>query len=341
MIVGPVLHMDLHPGAQLSRVLVEGRLEPALPQPAPLQPVGSKLLHLRQQLAGFQVRCTKQLQRPGGAAPLGQGCALQHDRTGIAASHAEIGRVGAGVHPSAFIQWPAVARPGPGCPTLHGHHLTFHVQLQGAHKPQRQFTHGEAMTHRQRPRAHEALPARTQGQPLHRASRRIGSVQHHHPLVALRRRLQHIAQGGNKGVNAATQILQVHQQHVEAVHHGRCGSTYLAIQTEHRDAQLGIVKIRRLHHVVLLVAAQTMLGTEGGREPHVGQPCKGVQGMGEILCHRSRMRQQSQTTALQGLAQCGLLQQAVDSKLHDHTPSGKLLKLRIQGSTSCNAKASV
>jgi len=111
--------------------------------------------------------------------------------------------------------------------------------------------------------------------------------------------------------------------------------------TKHRDAQLRIVEVRRLHHVVLLVPTQTMLGTKGGGEPNIRQPRKGVQGMGEIICNGGRMGQQGHTTPFKGLTQCRLLQQAVDAKLHGLTPLVGLLKSRIQGSTRCNAKASV
>ena len=226
----------------------------------------------------------------------------------------------AGGNPAALTQRPTVARPRGGCPARHGHHFAFHVQVQGAHEPQGQFAHGEAVAHGQRAGAHEALPTRAQGQSLHRSSGRVGPIQHQHLLVEPGRRLQDITQGGDEGVDAATQVLQVHQQHVEAVHHGWRGSTHLAVETEHRDTQRGVTEVRGLHHVVLLVAAQTMLGTEGGAEPNIRQSGKRVQRMGEVGCHSCRMGQQSHTTPLQAAPQRGLLEQAIDAELHGLTP---------------------
>jgi hypothetical protein len=69
-----------------------------------------------------------------------------------------------------------------------------------------------------------------------------------------------------------------------------------------------------------------MLGTEGGCEPDIGPPRKCIQGMGEVICHGSRMGQQRHAPSLQGLAQCGLLQQAVDAEFHGFTPLIELIK---------------
>jgi hypothetical protein len=47
---------------------------------------------------------------------------------------------------------------------------------------------------------------------------------------------QHIAQRRDEGVDAATEILQVDEQHVEAVHHRRGRPAHFAVQAEDRDA---------------------------------------------------------------------------------------------------------
>ena len=116
-------------------------------------------------------------------------------------------------------------------------------------------------------------------------------------LAGFGRGFEHVAQCGDEGVDAAAQVLQVDQQHVEAVHHGVGGASHLAVQAEYRDAQLRVGEVGRLDHVVLLVAAQTMLGAEGGAQAHVGQRRQRVQRVREVARDRGRMGQQGDAAA--------------------------------------------
>jgi hypothetical protein len=83
--------------------------------------------------------------------------------------------------------------------------------------------------------------------------------------------LEHVAQRGDEGVDAAAEVLQVHQQHVERVEHRRRRPPHLAVQAEDGNAVHRIVEVRRLDHVVLLVAAQAVLRAEGRGEPQVAE----------------------------------------------------------------------
>ena len=120
------------------------------------------------------------------------------------------------------------------------------------------------MTHRHGTGADKTFPARAQAQALNRPSGRIRSIQNPHRLAVTGGGFQYIAQGGDEGVDAATEILQIDQQHIKVIHHGRGRSPHRAIQAEHRNAMTRIDKVRRLDHVVLFVAAQAMLGAESG-----------------------------------------------------------------------------
>src|SRR5260221_1131892 len=117
--------VELPAGAKLSDMLVKGRLEPALAQPATFHPLPRKRAHALHQLAHRQVRRTEELERPGGAAPLGKGCALEHHRAWVATRHRHRRRIRARIHPDALPERPAKRRqsfPRPG--------LQFPIQAQ-------------------------------------------------------------------------------------------------------------------------------------------------------------------------------------------------------------------
>ena len=141
------------------------------------------------------------------------------------------------------------------------------------------------MAHRHRAGADEALPAGAQAQSLDRPADRVRPVQHPHGLAVARRSFQQVAQRRDERVDAAPEILQVDEQHVEAVHHRVGRPAHFAVQAEHRDAVHRIVEVRRLDHVVLLVAAQSVLGTEGRGHPQAGARGEGVERMREAGGH--------------------------------------------------------
>ncbi len=145
------------------------------------------------------------------------------------------------------------------------------------------------------------------------------AIQDPHGLAALRALFQHVTQGGDERVDAAAQILQVDEQHVEAVHHRGGRTTHLPVETEDRNAERGIVEVGRLDHVVLLVATQAVLRPERRGQLHVAQRGQRIERMCEIRSDRRRMRQQRDPLAGQRLAQRRLRQQTIDSVLHAQT----------------------
>jgi hypothetical protein len=79
-------------------------------------------------------------------------------------------------------------------------------------------------------------------------------------------------------------------------------------------------EVCRLDHVVLLVAAQTMLRPERGGEVDAGG--QRIERMRQILGHRSGMRQQCHAPALERRAQLVFGEKPVDTAFHGRTTAG-------------------
>ena len=269
IVVSGVLDVNLESRAQLAGVLVEHGLKPTGTQLATTQPRRRQRPHLRQQRRDIQIRGAQQLQRPRRAAAFRERRALEHHRTGITARHPQVRGVGTRVHPGALAHRPAVPGWGLRLPALHRHHLTVDVETQRRDEPACELPHGEPMAHRQGAGADKALPARPQCQPFHRSPDGIGPVEHPHRLVPPGSLLQHVTQRGDEGIDAAAQVLQIDQQHIKGVHHGRGRAPHRAVQAEDRDLVHRIEVVRRLDHVVLLVATQAVLRAERRDELHI------------------------------------------------------------------------
>ena len=82
------------------------------------------------------------------------------------------------------------------------------------------------------------------------------------------------------------------KQHVEGVHHRRRRPPHRAIEAEHGNAVHRVDEVRRLHHVVLLVAAQPCCGPNAAVRLISSSARERVERMSEVARHRSRMREQ-------------------------------------------------
>ncbi len=199
-------------------MLVEGRLEPHLPEFAPREPVRRDPLHLRQHRPSVDIGCAEQLQRPRRAASFAQSRALKHHRPGIAARHVKVGRIGGRVDPYA-VRRPTEARRSVRLPPLHLDHPIIDIELILLDEPVAHLTQCHAVAHDHRPGTDEALPAREQRRPVNRSSRGVGPVEHPQRFLMLGRSFEHVEQGRDEGVDPAAQILQVNQHNVERRHH--------------------------------------------------------------------------------------------------------------------------
>ena len=195
---------------------------------------------------------------------------------------------------------------------------TSHSQIepQRRDEPARELPEGESMTHRQRARTDEALPAGPQRQPFHRAAGGVRAIENPYRLAQPRGLLEHVAQRRSEGIDATAEILQVDQQHVERVHHRRGRAAHRAVETEHRDVVHRVDVVGRLDHVVLLVAAQPVLRPESCRQPHVAERRQRIERMREIARDGRRMREQRDAPPGEWLAQPGLFDEPLETDLH-------------------------
>ncbi len=155
------------------------------------------------------------------------------------------------------------------------------------------------MAHRHRSGADEALPAGLQPQAFGGPADGIGAIQHPHRLAMFGRRFQDVAERGDERIDAAPQVLKIDEDDIEGVHHRIRRPAHLSIQTEDRDAMHRIVEVGRLDHVVLLVAAQAMLRTEGGGDVQAAARGQPVEGMPQVPGDRGGVREQGDAPALE------------------------------------------
>ena len=83
-----------------------------------------------------------------------------------------------------------------------------------------------------------------------------------------------------------------------------------------------IVEVRRLHHVVLLVAAHAVLRAERGADPDVAERHQRVERMRQVARDRSRMGEQRDTRAFERRTQGRLFEKAVDAEFHRANAAG-------------------
>ena len=258
-------------------------------------------------------------ERPSGAAPFRERRALEHHRPRIGARHPQVRCIGTGIDPRALAQRPAESRRGIGLPILHLDDPILDIELESPDEPQTQFAEREPMTHRQRSCADKAFPAGAQRQTFDRPTHRIGPIEDPDSLLMLRCRFEDVAQGRDERINSTAQILQIDEDHVEGIHHRIRRLAHVSIKAEDRDAMHRIDEVRRLDHVVLLIAAQTMLRTEGSADLHVAACSQRIQRVRQVFRDGSGMREQCHAPAREWRAQSRFGDKSIDAKLHGCT----------------------
>ena len=315
MVVEAPLGVDLNAAAELSDMLVEGRLEPAFAKRAAGEPFGRERAHLGDHGLRVDVGRTEQLQRPRRAAAFAERRSFQHHRPGIGARHVEVRGVGAGIDPDTLAERPAEAGRGIGFVALHLDHAIVDVELEMIDEPEAELAKCQAVAHRDWPCSDEAFPTGAERQSLDRPAGGVGAIEHPHALAVLGRGLEHIKQRGDEGVDAAAEVLKVHQDHVERAHRLTGGASHLAVEAEHRNAELRVGEVLRLHHIVLFVAPEAVLRPEGGGELEADRGER-VERVSEVFSHRSGMREQRDTLAFERLAESGVGEEPVDAEFH-------------------------
>ena len=176
------------------------------------------------------------------------------------------------------------------------------------------------MAHRQGAGADEAFPAGTQAQPFDRPASGVGPVQHPDRLAVLGGGFQDVPERGDEGVDAAAKVLKIHEDHVERIDLSFRGAAHFAIEAEDRNSVDRIEEVGRLDHVVLLVAAQAVLGTERRDQVDALARGQGVETVGQVGRHRGGVGEKGHPLAGQARAQGGVGQQPVDAEFHARSP---------------------
>jgi len=183
------------------------------------------------------------------------------------------------------------------------------------------------MAHGQGPGADEALPARPQPKPLRWPTDRVGAIEHPDGFAMLRRRLEHVLEGRDEGVDAAAEVLQVDEDDVERLHHRLGGRPRLAVEAEDRDFLNGVPIVRRPRPCC---PACRRAGRAGGRKAAVSamspQAARTSRGMGEVGRQRGGMRQKADAPSLQRRAQRRVGEQPVEAESHALSIGGKLAR---------------
>ena len=132
----------------------------------------------------------------------------------------------------------------------------------------------------------------------------------------LRARLEHVEECRDERIDPTTDVLQIEERDVERIHHRSLRPAYFAIQAEHRNTVARVVKVGGLNHVVLLVAAQSVLRAEGRAELHVPDRRERIERMREIGRHRCGVCNERNAFAREGSSQSGVTEEAVDAEEH-------------------------
>ena len=147
-------------------------------------------------------------------------------------------------------------------PLRHGDHLQLDRERVFANEPAGHFTERQAVAHRHHTRTDETLLSLAQRQTFDGSARRVRPIEHPHRLAKPCSSLEHIQQGRDEGIDPATEVLQIDEDHIAVCEHLVGRSAHASVQAVYGYAVARIEEIRRFDHVVLLIAAQTVLRTQ-------------------------------------------------------------------------------
>ena len=144
----------------------------------------------------------------------------------------------------------------------------------------RELADRHAVAHRNRKLADKRAPGLLQARAFDRlAANRVRPIADHDRQPAARRRAHAVGHRVDVGVDARADVLQIDDEHVEAVEHLGRRLARVAVEREHRHAPPAVPPVRRLDHVVLQIGPEPVLRPEERRERDVGiveEPVGGV-----------------------------------------------------------------
>src|SRR5215468_8746236 len=124
---------------------------------------------------------------------------------------------------------------------------------------------------------------------------RIWAVENDEPLAEFARGLHRQGHRVNESVNARAHVLKIEDQRVHVAQHLLGRLAKLAVKRMNHNASARIAEALPLDHVVLRLAANSVLRSEKGRQIDVGMAVKQVGGVPEIVIYRSRVANQPDT----------------------------------------------
>src|SRR5499426_4179899 len=122
---------------------------------------------------------------------------------------------------------------------------------------------------------------------------RIGTIERYEPLAEFARGLHSQGHRVNESVDARAHVLKIEDQRVHVAQHLLGRLAKLAVKRIGHNASARVAEALPFNHVVLRLAANSVLRSEEGRQINVGATMKQVCGMPEIVIYGGRVANQS------------------------------------------------
>ena len=145
--------------------------------------------------------------------------------------------------------------------------------------------------------------------PLHRAADRVGAVKDDEALALLGRRFHRVGHRPDVGVVAGPDVLDVEDQDVEPLQHGRGGPPGRPVEAVDGYRAVGVRDLDE----VLLRGVEAVLGREERRERHPRQAGHNLPRVPKRAVHRRRVRNETDAESAEQLTRS---RQPVQSGLH-------------------------
>src|SRR5215468_2906673 len=127
---------------------------------------------------------------------------------------------------------------------------------------------------------------------------RIGTVEHDESLAEFARRFHSQGHRVNERVDAHAHVLKIEDQRVHLTQHLLSRLAKLAVKRMSHNPRARVAKAFPFNHVVLRLAANSMLRSEKGCQIDVGMAVKQICGVPEIVIYGSRIANQSDTRSV-------------------------------------------
>ncbi len=174
------------------------------------------------------------------------------------------------------------------------------ADLEQVVQVQRQLGDGQTVAHGDGRQAHEAGKRRIQESSFcGLAPQGVGPVQNQHADALGCAGLQTVGQGPHVRVDPCPDVLQINDQELQVPQHLLFRHAGLRVEAVDRDAEMRLHGVAGFHHVVLLLAPQTVLRCEERRALSGETLVQELVGVVEVLVHGCLVEQQAEAGALQ------------------------------------------